>query len=374
MRYYIRNYTKLKQVISTDVLSKIVTKYMADHYTKKFFFKNHLDFLLLFQLTMKESLKEMVDHIETNKKLQEYIPEVSVSQVSRDNESQDYAMFAEIFYYLVDIAIKSKRIELTDEEKKYIKNIKILDSTLIRLCLKYFDWAEYRKNVGAIKIHTLYDLESLCPEKIFMTTGKPHDSKLMKAMGFLPYHTYLMDRAYCKYTEFDAMCEDEIYFVTRMKTNATIEVLKENPLPQGEDHILSDAIILVGNEANGKKMKNPLRLVIVYNEKEDCPVYILTNRFDLTALEVSNLYTFRWEIEEFFKWIKQHLKIKKFFGTSENAVLIQILTALIVYVLLLLVQEELNFQGSFLELTRIFKNNALEEFDENIFRRRCKAG
>jgi len=374
MRYYIRNYTKLKQVISTDVLNKIATKYMADHYTKKFFFKNHLDFLLLFQLTMKESLKEMVDHIGTNKKLQEYIPEVSVSQVSRDNESQDYAMFAEIFYYLVDIAIKSKRVKLTEEEKKYIENIKILDSTLIRLCLKYFDWAEYRKNVGAIKIHTLYDLESLCPEKIFMTTGKPHDSKLMKAMGFLPHHTYLMDRAYCKYTEFDAMCEDKIYFVTRMKINATIEVLKENPLPRGEDNLLSDAIILVGNEANGKKMKNPLRLVIVYNEKEGSPVYILTNRFDLTALEIANLYTFRWEIEEFFKWIKQHLKIKKFFGTSENAVLIQILTALIVYVLLLLVQEKLNFQGSFLDLTRIFKNNALEEFDENIFRRRCKAG
>lgn len=373
MRYYIRNYTKLKQVISTDVLSKIATKYMANYYTKKFFFENHLDFLLLFQLTIKESLKEMVDHIGTNKKLQKYIPEISVSQVSRDNENQDYAMFAEIFYYLVDIAIKSKRIELTNEEKRYVENIKILDSTLIRLCLKYFDWAEYRKNIGAIKIHTLYDLESLCPEKIFMTTGKPHDSKLMKVMGFLPHHTYLMDRAYCKYTEFDAMCEEEIYFVTRMKTNATIEVLKENKLPQGEVNLLSDAVILVGNEANGKKMKNPLRLVIVYNEKEGCPVYILTNRFDLTALEIANLYTFRWEIEEFFKWIKQHLKIKKFFGTSENAVLIQILTALIVYVLLLLVQEELNFQGSFLELTRIFKNNALEEFDENVFRRRCKA-
>jgi len=343
--------------------------YMADYYTKKFFFEKHLNFLLLFQLTSKESLKEMVDLIKTNKKFREYIPEISVSQVSRDNENQDYAMFAEIFYFLVDLALKLKRTKLSKEEKKYLENIKILDSTLIRVCLKYFNWAEYRKNVGAIKIHTLYDLESLCPEKIFMTTGKPHDSKLIRTMGFLPHNTYLMDRAYCKYTEFDDMCEEEIYFVTRMKINATVEVLKENPLPEGDDNILADTIILVGNEVNGKKMKNSLRLVIIYNEKEQSPVYILTNRFDLTASEVSDLYTYRWEIEEFFKWIKQHLKVKKFFGDSPNAVLIQILTALIVYVLLLLIQEELNFQGSLLELTRIFKNNITEIFDEHVFRR-----
>jgi hypothetical protein len=369
MKYYIKNFTKLKQVIPTKFLNNLATKYMADKYTKTFFFENHLNFLLFFQLTSKESLKEMVDLVKTNKKIREYIPEVSVSQVSRDNEDQDYAMFAEIFYYLVDLALKFKRTKLSKEEKKYIKNIKILDSTLISLCLKYFDWAEYRKNVGAIKIHTLYDLESLCPEKIFMTTGKPHDSKLIKTMGFLPHNTYLMDRAYCKYTEFDAMCEEEIFFITRMKTNATIEVLKENPIPQGEDNILADAIIVVGNETSGKRMKHSLRLVIVYNEKEQSAVYILTNRFDLTALEVANLYTYRWEIEEFFKWIKQHLKVKKFFGNSPNAVLIQILTALIVYVLLLLAQEELNFQGSLLELTRIFKNNVLETFDEKVFRR-----
>lgn len=345
---------------------------MANKYTKKFFLENHLNFLLFFQLTSKESLKEMVDLIKTNKKVKEYIPEISVSQVSRDNETQDYAIFAEIFHYLVDVAMKSKRIMLSNEEKVYIKNIKILDSTLIRLCLKYFNWAEYRKNVGAIKIHTLYDLESLCPEKIFMTTGKPHDSKLIKTMEFLPHHTYLMDRAYCKYAEFDAMCEEKIYFVTRMKSNAIVEVLKENELPEGEHNILSDAVIMIGNEANGKKMKHPLRLIKVYNEKEDTEVLILTNRFDLSAFEVANLYTYRWQIEEFFKWIKQHLKVKKFFGDSENAVLIQILTALIVYILLLLMQEELDFQGSFLELTRIFKNNVLEEFNENVFRRRHK--
>jgi len=344
---------------------------MADRYTKKFFLENHLNLLLFYQLTGKESLKEMVDLIKTNKKVREYIPSISVSQVSRDNEKQDHAIFAEIFYYLVDIALKNKRLTLSNEEKKYIKNIKILDSTLIRLCLKYFDWAEYRKNVGAIKIHTLYDLESLCPEKIFMTTGKPHDSKLMKTMGFLPHNTYLMDRAYCKYKEFDAMCEEEIYFITRMKKNAIVEVLKENELPQGEHNIVADKIILIGNEATGKKMEHSLRLIIVYNEKEGSNVLILTNRFDLTALEIANLYTYRWEIEEFFKWIKQHLKIKKFFGDSQNAVLIQILTALIVYVLLLLAQGTLDFRGSLLELTRIFKNNVLEVFDENVFGRRC---
>lgn len=372
MRYYIRNFTKLKQVISTELLSKLATEHMADRYAKKFFFENHLNFLLLFQLTCKESLKEMVDFVNTNKTVKEYVPEISVSQVSRDNNNQDYAMFAEVFYYLVDKALKDKRLKLSNEEKEYIKNIKILDSTLIRLCLKYFDWAKYRKNVGAIKIHTLFDLESLCPEKIFMTSGKPHDSMLMDVMGFIPEHTYLFDRGYLNYKVFDEMCDNGIFFVTRLKKNAVIEVLEEYKLPEGDHNVLCDCKVLLGQENGKTKMKNALRLVIVYNDDENC-VCILTNRFDLTATEVANLYRYRWQIEEFFKWIKQHLKIKKFFGHSENAVLIQILTAMIVYVLLLLVQEELNFQGTFLELTRIFKNNPLEEFDENMFRKQSSA-
>lgn len=373
MRYYIRNFTKLKQVISTELMSSLVTKYMADRYTKKFFFENHLNFLLILQLTKKDSLTEVVQYIEDNKRVKEFVPEISVSQVSRDNNNRDYTIFAEIFYYLVEKALKSKRLSMPKEDRDYIKNIKILDSTLIRLCLKYFDWAEYRKNVGAIKIHTLFDLESLCPEKIFITSGKPHDKMLMDIMGFIPGHTYLFDRAYLNYRLWDEMCEGDIFFATRLKKNAVIEVLEEYGLPEGDHNVLSDTKVMLGQKNGNTKMSNPLRLVIVNNEDEDC-VCILTNRFDLTAAEVANLYRYRWQIEEFFKWIKQNLKIKEFFGHSENAVLIQILTALIVYVLLLLVQEELSFQGSFLELTRIFKNNLLEEYDENVFRRRSKSG
>lgn len=372
MRYYIRNYTKLKQVISTDVMSKIATKYMADHYSKKFFFENHLDFLLIFQLTCKDSMTDAVQYVSDNKRVREYVPGISLSQVSRDNNSQDYGMFAEIFYYLVEKALESKRLALSKEEREYIKNIKILDSTLIRLCLKYFDWAEYRKSVGAIKVHTLFDLESLCPEKIFMTSGKPHDSLLINVMGFEPGHTYLFDRGYVNYDVYDQMCEKGIYFITRLKKNAAMEVLEEYKLPEGDHNILSDCKVLLGQKNGNTIMENPLRLIIVYNDNEHC-VCILTNRFDLTAVEITNLYRYRWQIEEFFKWIKQHLKVKKFMGHSENAVLVQILTALILYVLLLLVQEELNFQGTFLELTRIFRHNLLEEFDESIFRRRSKS-
>lgn len=369
MRYYIRNFTKLKQVISTDLLSKIATKYMADRYTKKFFFENHLNFLLIFQLTSKDSMTDAVQFVRDNKRVKEYVPEISVSQVSRDNENQDYAMFAEVFFYLVDKALENKRLGMSKEEKECIKNIKVLDSTLIRLCLKYFDWAEYRKSTGGIKIHTLFDLESLCPEKIFMTNGKPHDSHLLNVMGFKPGHTYLFDRDYVNYKVYDQMCDDGIFFITRLKKNAVMEILEEYKLPEGDHNILSDCKVILGQANGNTKMKNALRLVIVYNDNEHC-VCILTNRFDLTAIEITSLYRYRWQIEEFFKWIKQHLKVKKFMGNSENAVLIQILTALIVYVLLLLIQEELGFQGTLLELTRIFKHNLLEEFEEKVFRRR----
>jgi hypothetical protein len=295
MRYYIRNFTKLKQVISTDVLNKVATKYMADHYTKKFFFENHLNFLLIFQLTCKDSMTDAIQYVRDNKRVKEYVPEISVSQVSRDNNDQDYAMFAEIFYYLVDKALESKMLTLSKEEKEYIKNIKILDSTLIRLCLKYFDWAEYRKGIGGIKIHALLDLESLCPEKVFMTNGKPHDSLLINVMGFKPEITYLFDRGYANYKVYDQMCDDGIFFITRLKKNAVMQVLEEYKLPEGDHNILCDCKILLGQANGNTKMKNTLRLVIVYNENEDY-VCILTNRFDLTAVEIANLYRYRWQI------------------------------------------------------------------------------
>lgn len=341
MRYYIRNFTKLKQVISTGILSKIATKYMADYYTKKFFFENHLDFLLIFQLTCKDSIEDTVQYIRDNKRVKEYVPEISVSQVSRDNSNQDIATFADVFYYLVDKALESKRLVMTKEEKEYIRNIKILDSTLVRLCLKYFDWAQYRKNTGGIKIHTLFDLESLCPEKIFMTTGKPHDGLLINVMGFEIGHTYLFDRGYNNYGMYDWMCEDCIFFITRLKRNAAMEVLEQYKLPEGDHNVLCDCKVRLGQVNGSTRMINALRLIIVYNDEENC-VCIITNRFDLTAIEIVNLYRYRWQIEEFFKWIKQHQKVKKFIGHSENAVLIQILTALILYVLLLLMQEELD--------------------------------
>ena len=342
---------------------------MVDYYTKKFFFENHLNFLLIFQLTCKDSIKDTVQYIRDNKQVKEYVPEISVSQVSRDNSNQDTAAFADVFYYLVDKALNSTRLVTSKEEKEYIKNIKILDSTLIRLCLKYFNWAQYRKNTGGIKIHTLFDLESLCPEKVFMTTGKPHDSLLINVMGFEIGHTYLFDRGYNNYDMYDWMCEDRIFFITRLKKNAAIEVLDQYKLPEGDHNVLCDCKVRVGQANGSTTMKNALRLVIVHNDEDNC-VCILTNRFDLTAAEVANLYRYRWQIEEFFKWIKQHLKVKKFIGRNENAVLVQILTALILYVLLLLMQEELDFQGTFLELTRIFKHNLLEEYDERVFRRR----
>ena len=206
-----------------------------------------------------------------------------------------------------------------------------------------------------------------------MTSGKPHDSLLINVMGFEPEHTYLFDRGYVNYKVYDELCDNGIFFITRLKKNAAREVLEEYKLPEGEHNIHSDCKVLLGQKNGNTTMENASRLVTVYSDDDDY-VCILTNRFDLTALEIANLYRYRWQIEEFFKWIKQHLKVKKFFGSSQNAVLIQILTALIVYVLLLLVQEELDFQGTFLELTRIFKNNAFEEFDENVFKRRCKTG
>lgn len=225
------------------------------------------------------------------------------------------------------------------------------DSTTIPLCLSVFWWAKFRKKKGGVKVHVLYDLEVQVPAFYHITTASVHDSK---AMPEIPYETgayYIFDRGYNNFKELFRIQRMESFFVVRAKTNLQNKCVKwKRRMPK---NILSDAEIELTVYNSRKDYPDNLRLVRYYDEKQGREFMFLTNAMDLTAQQIADLYKNRWQIELFFKWLKQHLKIKKFWGTTENAVRIQIAAAITAYCLVAIVQHDMKLNRSTYEVLQI---------------------
>ena len=225
------------------------------------------------------------------------------------------------------------------------------DSTTIPLCLSVFWWAKFRKKKGGVKVHVLYDLEAQVPAFYHITTALVHDSK---AMPEIPYETgayYIFDRGYNNFKELFRIQRMESFFVVRAKTNLQNKCVKwKRRMPK---NILSDAEIELTVYNSRKDYPDNLRLVRYYDEKQGREFMFLTNAMDLTAQQIADLYKNRWQIELFFKWLKQHLKIKKFWGTTENAVRIQIAAAITAYCLVAIVQHDMKLKRSAYEVLQI---------------------
>lgn len=224
------------------------------------------------------------------------------------------------------------------------------DSTTIPLCLSVFWWAKFRKKKGGVKVHVLYDLEVQVPAFYHITTASVHDSK---AMPEIPYETgayYIFDRGYNNFKELFRIQRMESFFVVRAKTNLQNKCVKwKRRMPK---NILSDAEIELTVYNSRKDYPDNLRLVRYYDEKQGREFMFLTNAMDLTAQQIADLYKNRWQIELFFKWLKQHLKIKKFWGTTENAVRIQ-MAAAIAYCLVAIVQHDMKLKRSTYKVLQI---------------------
>ena len=225
------------------------------------------------------------------------------------------------------------------------------DSTTIPLCLSVFWWAKFRKKKGGIKAHVLYDLESQVPAYFHITTASVHDSK---AMNEIPYESdsyYVFDRGYNAFGELYHIHQHESFFIVRAKKNLQYKCMKWRR--RMSRNVLTDSEIMLTDYITSKKYKEKLRLVKFYDEEQGREFSFLTNAFHLSSLEVANLYKNRWQIELFFKWLKQHLKIKKFWGKTENAVRIQISAAIIAYCLVAIVQHDMRLERSTYEVLQI---------------------
>ncbi|WP_437182580.1 IS4 family transposase [Segatella copri] len=272
---------------------------------------------------------------------------IAKTTLATANQNRDYRIFEEFAFYMMEQARRNRAADIF----KLGGKVYAFDSTTIPLCLSVFWWAKFRKKKGGVKVHVLYDLEVQVPAFYHITTASVHDSK---AMPEIPYETgayYIFDRGYNNFKELFRIQRMESFFVVRAKTNLQNKCVKwKRRMPK---NILSDAEIELTVYNSRKDYPDNLRLVRYYDEKQGREFMFLTNAMDLTAQQIADLYKNRWQIELFFKWLKQHLKIKKFWGTTENAVRIQIAAAITAYCLVAIVQHDMKLKRSTYEVLQI---------------------
>ena len=266
------------------------------------------------------------------------------STMSDGNKNRDYRVFEDIYYQLIKYyggTLTDKRERAVIEEVKN-ETIKLIDSSTVSLCLNLFDWAKFRTAKGGLKIHTVWDDTLGLPDYINITEAKLHDSKGLISQIFPKGTIVVEDRAYFDFELFNKRINAKNIFVTRLKSNILYESIEELDLPDDRDqNILKDELIkFTSKDAKAAGLENQIfRLVTVYKEDENKVIYLITNQIDWQAITIADLYKKRWDIEIFFKLMKQNLQIKTFLGTSENAVKSQIYVAMIVFLLLELIRR-----------------------------------
>ena len=328
----------------------LVRKYEGDKYVKYFTCWNQLLVMMFGQLCNRESLRDLTNAVAAHQKKCYHLgfgKHVSKTNLAYANSNRDYRIFEEYAYYLIAEARKKRATDIF----QLGGNVYAFDSTTIDLCLSVFWWAKFRKHKGGIKVHTLYDVETQVPAFFHITEAAVHDSKVMSV---IPYETgsyYVFDRGYNDFKQLYRIEEIGSYFVIRAKKNLQYRVLKwKRRMPE---NVLSDAEIELTGYYPSKHYPKRLRLVRYHDPEQNRDFMFLTNAMSLTSLQIANLYKNRWQVELFFKWLKQHLKIKKFWGASENAVRIQIYCAICAYCLVAIAQHDLKLEISTYETLQI---------------------
>ncbi|KGN99556.1 transposase [Porphyromonas macacae] len=343
-------FAQLVQFLDRSRFNRIVTKYQGDKYIKSFSCWNQLLVMMFGQLAKSESLRDLTVALEAHWRKLYHLgmgKSVTRSNLSKTNEQRDYRIFEDYAYRLVDEA----RSVNTEKVFGLDGHIYAFDSTTIDLCLEVFEWAKFRKHKGGIKVHTLYDIEAQLPTFFHITPAATND---MKAMPEIPYEKsayYIFDRGYNDFANLYKIEQIEATFVVRAKKSLKFKQISwKRRLPK---NILSDSTICFVVYKSSKDYPLSLRRVVYYDEEQGREFVFLTNNFVLPALMVAELYRSRWQIELFFKWLKQHLKIKKFWGISENAVRIQIYCAIITYCLMVIAKCRMKIERSVYEILQI---------------------
>lgn len=345
---------------------KCTKRYNGNYKVLHFTCWHQLMCLLFGQLSNRESLSDLMICLATQQSKWYHLgmgTGISKSNIAYANEHRDWRIFADYAYILIDKARKICKAH-NDFEVNIEGNVYAIDSTTIDLCLSVFWWAKFRKNKAAVRIHTQFDIKTNIPSFIHITDATVHDVNFLDKIEYEAGGYYILDRGYVDFSRLYGIHQSNAFFVTRLKHNANYRRLYSAKVDKTSG-VLCDQTIMLNNHYSAKDYPEKLRRIKYYDMETDNLFEFVTNNFKLCALDIARLYKYRWSIELFFKWIKQHLKVKSFWGYSENAVRIQIYTAMIAYVTVAIIKEELKIKYSNYEILQILSITLLNKTQLN---------
>jgi len=342
------------------IFRQCVKRYHGNHKVIRFTCLDQYLCMAFAQLTYRESLRDIEACLRAQKTKLYHMGirgQVSRSTLAEANERRDWRIYADFAQSLIHIA---RRLYIDEDLGVEIEQtVYALDSTTIDLCLSVFPWARFRKTKGAIKLHTLLDLRGNIPTFIHISDGKPHDVNILDQLVPEPGAFYIMDRGYLDFARLYQLTLCATFFIIRAKSNFQFRRLYSHRVDKTSG-LLCDQTILITGFYPGKDYPEKLRRIKYFDVETGKTLVFLTNNFSLPPLTIAQLYRCRWQVELFFKWIKQHLRIKTFYGTSENAVKTQVWTAVSVYVLVAIIKKRLNLKVSLYTILQILSVTIFE--------------
>ena len=359
-------FSQIIGLISHKQFQTLVSRHKGDYKVKDFSCWKQYLCMAFGQLTHRESLSDTILCLKANANKTYHLgigDIVAKSTLSTANENRSYLIYRDLALLLIKQA-KQLYLGDSDLEVELENNVFAIDATTIDLCLSTFYWATFRSTKGGIKLHTQLDLKTSIPEFIYFSAASVHDVNALDFISFEANSFYIMDRGYVDYKRLYRVHQCNAFFITRAKDNMNYRRLYSHIVDKTKGVLFDQTILLNGYYA-AKDYPEKMRRIKFYDHESGKTFIFLTNNFHLTAIEIAQLYKHRWKIELFFKWIKQHLKIKSFWGQSENAVKTQVWIAVSVYVLVAIAKKKFMLQQSLYEILQILSISIFERMPIN---------
>ena len=354
-------FAQLTDFLPRRAFDRIIEKYEGNKYVRSFTCWNQMLCMVFGQLTARDSMRDLMLSLEAHQPKYYHLgfgSTVTRRNLGKANERRNFKIFEEFAYILIEEARKS--CYRNDFEIEVEGNVYALDSTTIDLCLSIFWWAEFRKHKGGIKLHTVFDVKTSIPSFLYITNAKVHDVNILDIIPYEIGSFYVVDKGYIDFLRLHKIHTQGSFFVTRAKDNIRFKRMYSRKVDKTTG-VRSDQIGKLETYKSKKEYPDKLRLIKYYDQEHDKDFVFITNNTDLKASEIALLYKKRWVVELFFKWMKQHLKIKSFWGTTLNAVKIQMYCAVIAYCLVALVGNKLKVNRSIYEILQILSISLLDK-------------
>jgi hypothetical protein len=354
-------FSQLTEFLPRRIFDGIVKKHEGNKYIRSFTCWNQMLCMVFGQLTSRDSMRDLMLSLEAHQPKYYHLgfgPSISRRNLGKANEKRSYKIFEEFAYVLIEQARQSRY--RTDFEVEVDGNVYALDSTTIDLCLSVFWWAEFRKHKGGIKLHTLYDVKTSIPTFLHVSKASIHDVNILDLIPYEAGSFYIVDKAYIDFRRFYKIHTQGSFFVTRAKENMRFKRMYSKTVDKTTG-VQSDQIGVLETYYSRKDYPEKLRRIKYYDAERKKYLVFITNNTTLKAIEIAMLYKKRWEVEIFFKWMKQHLKIKAFWGTTMNAVKVQIYCAIIAYCLVAIIGNKLKVDRPIYEILQILSISLLDK-------------